>query len=271
MPSLIDLMLQGRRVAQHGPWPRRGRCGRLECCALGELARGRWSLLGLWGEPAAVHMAHACDDRAAEIAVVMSCIAPIGGYPSVALASSAGAAAGTQRPRPVRPVGRRACPIPRPWLDHDRWGVRVPLGRSHRRAAEGRALSLPAGRRRGAAPDPGRSGACRHHRARPFPLHRERRDRGAARRAAGLCPQGHRGADGRRQSRARPHSSPDASPATAPSPMPMRLCARRRSGARQSRRRRARGLAARAAWPNSSGSPTISATSARSATMPPSR
>ena len=58
--------------------------------------------------------------------------------------------------------------------------------------AEARALRLPAGRRRKPAPDSGRAGACRHHRARPFPLHRQRRDRGAAGAAARLCAQGHR-------------------------------------------------------------------------------
>jgi hypothetical protein len=45
-----------------------------------------------------------------------------------------------------------------------------PAGRTTR-------ATLPAGRRRGAAPDPGRAGPCRHHRARSFPLHRQRRDR----------------------------------------------------------------------------------------------
>ena len=52
--------------------------------------------------------------------------------------------------------------------------------------------TVPARRRRGPAPDPGRAGARRHHRARPFPLHRQRRDRGAAGAAAGLRAQGHR-------------------------------------------------------------------------------
>ena len=63
------------------------------------------------------------------------------------------------------------------------------LGRaaSARRAhetADARALSLPADGRRRPAPDPGRAGACRHHRARAFPLHRQWRDRGAARSSA---------------------------------------------------------------------------------------
>ena len=96
---------------------------------------------------------------------------------------------------------RSACRTPRPWLDHGRWGVRASARRTAstggRRTAHG--LRVPAGRGREPAPDPGRPGACRHHRARPFPLHRQRRDRGAPGRAARLCPQGHRGADGRRR------------------------------------------------------------------------
>ena len=88
---------------------------------------------------------------------------------------------------------------PRPWLDHGRWAGAAAAGsRRPREAAPGR-LSVPAGRRRGPAPDPGRPGACRHHRARTFPLHLQRRNRRAPGRAARLCAQGHRGADARRR------------------------------------------------------------------------
>ena len=87
----------------------------------------------------------------------------------------------------------RALPDARRWLDHGRWGVRHPLGA--RRPAPAAGDRLCVSRRRGpaAAPDPRRARACRHHRARPFPLHRQRRDGRAARGAAGLCAQGHRG------------------------------------------------------------------------------
>jgi hypothetical protein len=64
-------------------------------------------------------------------------------------------------------------------------------------------LRISARRGRTSASDPGRAGACRHHRAGAFPLHRRRGDRGASRRAARLCPQRHRAADGRRIARAR--------------------------------------------------------------------
>ena len=57
MPSLIDLTLEGRKVGQYGPWPRVAVDASVWTFAASELAHGRWSLLGLWGEPATVHMA----------------------------------------------------------------------------------------------------------------------------------------------------------------------------------------------------------------------
>ena len=57
MPSLIDLTLEGRKVGQYGRWPRVAVDASVWTFAASELAHGRWSLLGLWGEPATVHMA----------------------------------------------------------------------------------------------------------------------------------------------------------------------------------------------------------------------
>ena len=82
-------------------------------------------------------------------------------------------------------------------------GRALPAGRPHRDAVEGAALSLPAGARRRPASDRGRPGACRHHRTRAFSFYRKRGDRGPAGAAAGIHPQGYRGADDRRRSRAR--------------------------------------------------------------------
>ena len=56
MPSLIDLMLEGRKIRQHSPWPRIVVDAHLWKFAARELAQGGWSLLGLWGEPTTVHM-----------------------------------------------------------------------------------------------------------------------------------------------------------------------------------------------------------------------
>ena len=58
MPSLIDLMLEGREVEQHRPWPRAVvDAPRLEFCRRATRSRDVGRLLGLWGEPATVHMA----------------------------------------------------------------------------------------------------------------------------------------------------------------------------------------------------------------------
>ncbi|MGA8902032.1 MAG: hydrogenase expression protein HypE, partial [Bradyrhizobium sp.] len=69
MPSFIDLMLEGGQVQHHSPWPRSVVLASAWNFAASELAHGRWSLLGLWGEPLGVHMA-IMDEQTAEIAVV---------------------------------------------------------------------------------------------------------------------------------------------------------------------------------------------------------
>ncbi|UPK06561.1 NADH-quinone oxidoreductase subunit C [Bradyrhizobium sp. 170] len=125
MPSLIDLTLEGRKVGQHRPWPRVVVDASVWTFAATELAHGRWSLLGLWGEPATVHMA-IMDGQAAEIAVV-SLDCPDRSFPSV----------GKHHPPALRlertihdlfGLSAEGAPDTRPWLDHNRWGVRFPLG-----------------------------------------------------------------------------------------------------------------------------------------------
>jgi Ni,Fe-hydrogenase III large subunit len=125
MPSLIDLTLEGRKVQEHSPWPRVVVDVSVWKFAASELAYGRWSLLGLWGEPGAVHMA-IMDEDMAEIAIV-SLDCPDHRYPSV----------GLHHPPALRlertihdlfGLSAEGLPDTRPWLDHNRWGVRFPLG-----------------------------------------------------------------------------------------------------------------------------------------------
>jgi Ni,Fe-hydrogenase III large subunit len=125
MPSLIDVMLEGRQVQQHSPWPRATVDASVWTFAASELAQGRWSLLGLWGEPSTVHMA-IMDGYAADI-VVVSLDCPDRVYPSV----------GKHHPPALRlertindlfGLSAEGLPDTRPWLDHNRWGVRFPLG-----------------------------------------------------------------------------------------------------------------------------------------------
>jgi Ni,Fe-hydrogenase III large subunit len=123
MAALID-MIEGDRIDGHRPWPRvvvRDDGWRF---ATSQLAAGAWTLLGLWGEAGAVHMA-VLDERAGEIAVV-TILCPDARYPSV----------GALHPPAIRleralrdltgiePVG---LPDPRPWLDLGFWDVRHPL------------------------------------------------------------------------------------------------------------------------------------------------
>jgi len=125
MPSLIDLTLEGRKAGQYGPWPRVAVDASVWTFAASELPHGRWSLLGLWGEPATVHMA-IMDRQTAEIAVV-SLDCPDRIFPSV----------GRHHPPALRlertiddlfGLSPDGSPDARPWLDHNRWGVRFPLG-----------------------------------------------------------------------------------------------------------------------------------------------
>ncbi|GAB4118492.1 MAG: NADH-quinone oxidoreductase subunit C [Rhodothalassiaceae bacterium] len=125
MPSLIDPIIEGRPVETHRPWPRVVVDPAIWSIAAGQLAEGHLTLLGLWGEPDAVHMA-LLDEPASRIAVI-SLENIKGHYPSVA-----------QHHLPAMRLERTArdlfgieptgLPDRRPWLDHDRWGIRHPLG-----------------------------------------------------------------------------------------------------------------------------------------------
>jgi Ni,Fe-hydrogenase III large subunit len=125
MPSLIDRILEGREIQQRRPWPRAVVGAHLWRYVTNELAQGRLSLLGLWGEPSTVHMA-IMDHAMAEIAVV-SLDCPDHSYASI----------GKRHPPALRleralndlfGLSAEGLPDTRPWLDHGSWGVRYPLG-----------------------------------------------------------------------------------------------------------------------------------------------
>jgi len=125
MPALIDIVANGRRVERHRPWPRVVVTKQAWSAAAAELAAGRATLLGLWGDSGAVHMA-VLDDAARGITVfTLEC--PDNEFPSV----------GALHPPAIRleraihslyglePIG---APDTRPWLDLGFWGVQYPLG-----------------------------------------------------------------------------------------------------------------------------------------------
>lgn len=125
MPALIDLIQAGNRVEHHFPWARAAVTSKTWNFAAEQLAGGHWSLLGLWGDAGAVHMA-LFDGTALDVGVV-SLECPDGRYPSV----------GRLHPPALR-LERAAAdlfgllpqglPDTRRWLDHGQWDVVHPLG-----------------------------------------------------------------------------------------------------------------------------------------------
>jgi Ni,Fe-hydrogenase III large subunit len=125
MSTLNQALGNGRTMEAHRPWQRTVVDAGLWSSLAGQLAEGRWTLLGLWGEQNQVHMA-LLDEGAGEVAVA-TYVTSDGTFPSV----------GCVHPPAIRlerairdlfgldPVGLRDL---RPWLDHGRWEMRHPLG-----------------------------------------------------------------------------------------------------------------------------------------------
>jgi Ni,Fe-hydrogenase III large subunit len=123
--ALLDSIPHRQKAADQRPWPRVivGDDGWL--AAIEHLISGRALLLGLWGEPAAVHMALLSADYA-EIAV-MSLQCNDGKFISVA----ARHAPALRLERTIQDLfGLQAIGAAdqRPWLDHGVWGQSHPLG-----------------------------------------------------------------------------------------------------------------------------------------------
>ena len=128
--------LNGRSVAGHCPWPRMQVDTDTWTKAADLLSHGALTLVGLWGEPQAVHMAIANAKNPSRL-LVLSISCPDGLYPSI----------GRVHPPAIRleraiidlfqltPIG---LPDTRVWLDHGNWGIGVPLAakRNDARPAE---------------------------------------------------------------------------------------------------------------------------------------
>jgi Ni,Fe-hydrogenase III large subunit len=119
---LID-RIPGHRVERHKPTARVIVSAETWRMLAGELAAGRMTLFGLWGDTGQVHMALL---EGSEI-VVVTIECPDGKFPSV----------GHVHPPAIRfertiqdLYGLESLELPdrRPWLDHGRFGVRHPLG-----------------------------------------------------------------------------------------------------------------------------------------------
>jgi Ni,Fe-hydrogenase III large subunit/Ni,Fe-hydrogenase III component G len=128
MPALLDIIPRGDRVDGHRPWPRCTVTADVWRQVASEIAAGRATLFGLWGDAGVVPMVHMAmiEDATGDIAIVsLGC--PAGRFPSV----------GALHPPAIRleraiaslyglePIG---APDRRPWLDLGFWDVRHPLG-----------------------------------------------------------------------------------------------------------------------------------------------
>jgi Ni,Fe-hydrogenase III large subunit len=116
MPALSDLLGTGRLVPDHRPCPRAVVEPGVWSFAAAQLATGRWTMLGLWGEQDAVHMAIAETERGGLGVISLDC--PDGRFPSV----------GARHPpalrleRAIRDLSglvAEGSPDMRPWLAHD--------------------------------------------------------------------------------------------------------------------------------------------------------
>jgi Ni,Fe-hydrogenase III large subunit len=124
--ALLDSIKHGKALAAQRPWPRAAVAEAGWTQAIDLLARGRLTLLGLWGDAGEVHMA-LLDERAGDIALI-SYACKDGKYrsvgakhpPALRLERAIGSLFGLQA------VG---APDTRPWLDLGCWDVRHPLGK----------------------------------------------------------------------------------------------------------------------------------------------
>lgn len=123
--TLAELLTRGTPVPAHRPWPRVVLDRMAWTDLLSTLHYTDLVILGLWGEPATVHLA-LFEPKTRKVGVFsLSC--PQGTYPSV----------GRRRLEALRLeraladlTGLKAegNPDPRPWLDHGTWPLEHPLG-----------------------------------------------------------------------------------------------------------------------------------------------
>ncbi len=129
MTVLDGLIASGRRIDAQRPWPRAVVDAAGWRLAADRLQEGLLTLVALWGDRGAVHMA-LCDEAAGAFGV-LSLHCPDGRFPSV----------GALHPPAIR-LERAICdlfgfecegaPDARPWLDHGKWGMSAPLGAAPR-------------------------------------------------------------------------------------------------------------------------------------------
>ena len=124
MPFITALANRGRRIEAHRPWPRIDVDTATWRQAIVGIAAGEATLLGLWSDGEAVHMALIAEAKI----LVISLPVPKRRYPSVAL-SHAPALRLERAIRDLYGLEPEGLPDVRPWIDHGHWGLSQPLGK----------------------------------------------------------------------------------------------------------------------------------------------
>ncbi|HET8691335.1 MAG TPA: NADH-quinone oxidoreductase subunit C [Steroidobacteraceae bacterium] len=124
-PTLAELLAGGRATSGHAPWPRVVVDADTWILAAECLAQGSQTLLGLWGDEGAVHLALLEEPEGAIGVLTLPC--PDRSFPSVA-ELHAPAIRPERAIRDLYGLEPLDAPDPRPWLDHGRWPVSRPLG-----------------------------------------------------------------------------------------------------------------------------------------------
>ena len=140
MAALTDIAKIGRKVEVHSPWPRAVVTSEGWKLLAQELVDARTTMLGLWGDEGAVHLA-LIEELTSEVAVfTFECTG--GKFPSIAALHPP--AIRLERAISdlygLKPVG---LPDARPWLDLGFWGIAHPLGRRKKSGKPGPYHFLP--------------------------------------------------------------------------------------------------------------------------------
>ena len=124
MSSLGGIIGEGQRVAAHRPWPRAIVTPDTWPRLRGDLAEGKLTLIGLWGDIGVVHMA-LLDEASPDIGLV-SLECPDGRFTAIGFVHKP-AARLERAVRDLSGLEPSGLGDVRPWLDHGRWDVRQPL------------------------------------------------------------------------------------------------------------------------------------------------
>jgi Ni,Fe-hydrogenase III large subunit/Ni,Fe-hydrogenase III component G len=134
MTFISALEAKGRPVKAHRPWPRILVKADVWRDAIAGLASSEVTLSSLWSDGEAVHMA-LLDEKSARLLVV-SLNVPDRQFPSVSV-SHPPALRLERTTRDLYGMEPENGPDQRPWLDHNRWGVKHPLGAATEAPADG--------------------------------------------------------------------------------------------------------------------------------------